>query len=327
MRESNLGSVRNREEAMARILTDFNTVHVVHSAGPYGGPGESPSNSSMARVATSLNSAPSRRVWQSSGLHQERDPAYENDAIRPRPPWSLLSPEASREALAKAGVVLRVAPEAVATVTRTLREVSLKESSDAERVRPRVTSALEVAARFACDLSSATSTLLGAWLSQPGLMTVTRNRQGRGQFIGLHLDNWDCRSVASRRTSRNRLVVNLGPGRRQLVFVPSSEEILEEIADEHLSREWIPGTNDVRTFVSRRSGIPALMVEFLPGDFYIAPTEVLIHDGATIGSASFSVVVQVLGRYPTRVDLPEQPALGQRANDSHAKARTAASKR
>ena len=97
-----------------------------------------------------------------------------------------------------------------------------------------------------------------------------------GLKLGLHLDTWDDHDVQSRWKSRNRVVVNRGPGDRYvfLVLVPIEEmaELVEspsnlhpcEVADRYIERAG--------------SCIPCLRIWQRPNVAYVGCTERLVHD-------------------------------------------------
>jgi hypothetical protein len=132
-------------------------------------------------------------------------------------------------------------------------------------------------------------------LDAPGQLTTTR-REPRGKRIGLHVDNWDQLPMRTRADSRRRLAVNLGPGSRALLFAsPSACQICRSLGrpDEH-----VPHTSDVRAFVADGERLRCYSVLLEPGQAYVAPTELLVHDGSTLDSRLPSIVAYWLGKWP-----------------------------
>jgi hypothetical protein len=114
--------------------------------------------------------------------------------------------------------------------------------------------------------------------------------------LGLHVDNWDHLPMRTRADSRRRLAVNLGPGPRALLFAsPSVCQICRTLRrpDEHL-----PHTDDVREFVANGGSLRCYSVVLEPGQAYVAPTELLVHDGSTLTAKLPSTVAYWLGRWP-----------------------------
>jgi hypothetical protein len=132
-------------------------------------------------------------------------------------------------------------------------------------------------------------------LDAPGQLTTTR-REARGKRIGLHVDNWDQLPMRTRADSRRRLAVNLGPGSRALLFAsPSACQICRSLGrpDEHF-----PHTTDVRAFVANGGRLRCYSVVLEPGQAYVAPTELLVHDGSTLDARLPSIVAYWLGKWP-----------------------------
>ncbi|MXZ56032.1 MAG: hypothetical protein F4Z14_07665 [Gammaproteobacteria bacterium] len=97
-----------------------------------------------------------------------------------------------------------------------------------------------------------------------------------GLKLGLHLDTWDDHDVQSRWKSRNRVVVNRGPGDRYvfLVLIPVEEmaELVESPSDLH------PCEVADRYIERAGSRIPCLRIWQRPNVAYVGCTERLVHD-------------------------------------------------
>ncbi|CAM3661067.1 hypothetical protein [Smaragdicoccus niigatensis] len=132
-------------------------------------------------------------------------------------------------------------------------------------------------------------------IEAPGQLTTSRRSPG-SKRIGLHLDNWDQMPMRTRSESRRRLAVNLGPGSRALLFAsPTACQICRSLGrtDDHL-----PHTTDVREFVANGGPLRCYSVVLEPGQAYVAPTELLVHDGSTLDARLPSIVAFWLGRWP-----------------------------
>ncbi|KOV22884.1 hypothetical protein ADK60_24430 [Streptomyces sp. XY431] len=137
---------------------------------------------------------------------------------------------------------------------------------------------------------------LGQAASPAKTLTTTPNYRD-GRRIGLHVDNWDRLPYSSKHTGRRRLCFNLGPGTRYLLL--GNLDIRAICAALHTDAEMrYPHTDDLRAYISR--GLPLRVYRFRldPGEGYIAPTELLPHDGSTEDQPEPSTAAFWLGRWP-----------------------------
>lgn len=151
---------------------------------------------------------------------------------------------------------------------------------------------LDFVAVFRCDLGSESELDFAPFLSLSPVVeldpsadygdspSITVDR-GTGLRLGLHLDNWDGLELAQRWKSRNRVVVNRGPGERHLYVVPVSiEEMAESVhsADRlhpcEVADTYLRGLRDLRN--SHR--IPCLRLRQPPNVGYVCCTERVVHD-------------------------------------------------
>ena len=140
--------------------------------------------------------------------------------------------------------------------------------------------------------------LLALDASPPNTETTTVN-PGTGLLHGIHLDNWDTLPIATRlQRSRRRLAINLGPGRRYLIFmVPDVLHISDQLQPG--DQQHIPRTPDVREYARRHPETVTLHRLLLePGDAYVGPTDLVAHDGSTEGIDQPSEIAFYLGRWP-----------------------------
>lgn len=133
--------------------------------------------------------------------------------------------------------------------------------------------------------------------SQPGQATTTID-PATGRRIGIHLDNFDKLSLTQRTASRRRLGLNLGPGVRHLLV--GNIDILDicQAAGLRHPRHY-PHTDDIRRHVADGRALRLLRLRLDPGDGYIAPTELLPHDGSTLTAEAPSRIAFWLGHWPT----------------------------
>jgi predicted Zn-dependent protease with MMP-like domain len=139
--------------------------------------------------------------------------------------------------------------------------------------------------------------------------TLTKDRHAADsqKFIGLHLDSWDKQPLRLRHRSRNRLCINLGREARYSLFV--NLPLMQMFA--HLGlRDPEDIYADFRglalghRFMMARPEYPAVRLRIEPGEAYILPTDNLIHDGSTTGTAHPDITMTFIGRFaPTPVAL------------------------
>jgi hypothetical protein len=115
--------------------------------------------------------------------------------------------------------------------------------------------------------------------------------------IGIHVDNFDKLSFADRTTGRRRLGVNLGPGPRWLLL--ATIDVLDLCRTINRDRpQSYPHTDDVRRYTSEGHELQLLRIRLDPGEGYIAPTELLPHDGSTLDATERSRIAFWLGHWP-----------------------------
>lgn len=126
---------------------------------------------------------------------------------------------------------------------------------------------------------------------------LTTTRGYRKLYVGMHLDDWDEQPCATRVNSRRRLMVNLGPSARHLV-VGSADAVAicrELYPEDYLGR--LPSTDDVAAF-AERGLLSCLRIRVEPGEGYVAPAELLAHEGSTSGIPGSSTALFWLGHFP-----------------------------
>lgn len=139
------------------------------------------------------------------------------------------------------------------------------------------------------------SIFLGHTDSAAGQRTTTVD-QRVDRRTGIHLDNWDKLPLGQRDRSRRRLALNLGPGDRYVLL--AMLDIRDLCAAKPLDAAF-PRTGDVREFVRQGGELRCLRIRFEPGEGYIAPTELVPHDGSTLGIEQPSRIAFWLGDWPT----------------------------
>ena len=139
--------------------------------------------------------------------------------------------------------------------------------------------------------------VLGVFASEAKLYTVTRNKAK--EFIGLHVDNWDNRSISTRTESRSRICVNLGPGHRYFLFSPV--RFIDASVEGGVNPDLFSAATELgRTFLKNNPETPIFRLKLEPGFAYLAPTESTIHDGSTIDSTEASDTLVCFGKFGRR---------------------------
>lgn len=138
------------------------------------------------------------------------------------------------------------------------------------------------------------ATFLGYVDNGPDQRTTTIDT-GTMRRLGIHLDNFDRLPLERRAESRRRLAANLGPGSRYLILaIEDIREIIQRIAEPIRH----PHTDHVRRHVAGGGELTCIRVRLDPGEGYIAPTELIPHDGSTWGLETPSTVAFWLGEWP-----------------------------
>ncbi|MGW4384143.1 hypothetical protein [Kitasatospora sp. NPDC004531] len=217
-----------------------------------------------------------------------RDPAYEPGAVLPADRWEPLTPAAAR--------LLAAEPDMPANLLTQL--VRLPGSFDLEKAL-----ATPVGHTLLPAISDGPVQFLGTVTSPPGRATTTRNHH-TGRLLGIHLDNWDRLPYWRRDRSRRRLCVNLGPGPRYLILGHHDAQLITRTVhpDDHATR--CPHTDDLRRYIAEGRESACIRVRLDPGEAYLAPTELLPHDGSTAGLDRPSSAAFWLGEFPADV-LPD----------------------
>lgn len=206
------------------------------------------------------------------------EPEYEPGAILPAGPWQPLPTE----------LAAHLKPSA-----------DTADSTLVELVRlPDGAAPISLAA-LTDPLGDPAAVHLGRATGPAEAVTTTPNYQD-GRRIGLHVDNWDRLSYQMKHTGRRRLCFNLGPGTRYLLLSDLDiRTICRALYQEPANR--YPHTDDLRAYVADRQPLRVLRIRLDPGDGYIAPTELLPHDGSTEGQSQPSTAAFWLGHWPRGV--------------------------
>lgn len=125
----------------------------------------------------------------------------------------------------------------------------------------------------------------------PNQLTTTVDAKRGGKFAGLHIDNGQGLPASKRLESNRRIGFNLGPGNRYLLI--GSVDALD-LADIYgTDPGYVPSTEDVMRYAADDKGQVAMLCAWIllrPNEGYIAPTQVVAHDGSTYGQPLGSLI-------------------------------------
>lgn len=133
---------------------------------------------------------------------------------------------------------------------------------------------------------------LGVRVGPPGLPTVAADPE---RWAGLHVDDWD--EAAERRSTRNRLCINLGREPRYFVYINRTVSQLDSETRAGGGFAGQRGTRLGNAFMAAAPRYPVVRVRIEPGEAYIAPTDDLIHDGSSEGKRYPDVSYTLLGHF------------------------------
>ena len=115
---------------------------------------------------------------------------------------------------------------------------------------------------------------LGPSIDRGDCPSITVDRESNLR-LGLHLDTWDGLDLSSRWKSRNRIVVNRGPGDRYLYVVPVP---VEQMAECVAFSERLHPCEVADTYIRNRRRVHCLRLLQPPNVAYVCCTERLVHD-------------------------------------------------
>lgn len=120
-----------------------------------------------------------------------------------------------------------------------------------------------------------------------------------GKLPGLHIDSWDTRPWSTRKEARNRICINLGKESRYFLFVNLNiSTVVDMIAGHEIVDYPNPKRNSAfNIFFELYPDYPIVKVELEPGEFYIAPTENILHDAMTEGKTVPDISLTILGYF------------------------------
>lgn len=111
-----------------------------------------------------------------------------------------------------------------------------------------------------------------------------------GELVYAHLDNYHGRNLGTRVVSPRRFGLNFGPGSRWLLFAVM--DIVTMGRRLGLTDDIVPKTAHFATYVKSQPwrSVPCLWLKQFPGEAYVFPTELGIHNAATLRSPDESTM-------------------------------------
>jgi hypothetical protein len=104
------------------------------------------------------------------------------------------------------------------------------------------------------------------------------------EYLGMHLDSYEGQKLNERNNTRNRICINLGLQSRFLLFYRTP---IMEMAKQINNTSDNQNINEIyEKYMSLNIKEPIYRIEIKPFEYYIAPTEAIIHDGSNLPSSS-----------------------------------------
>ncbi|SDF56268.1 tryptophan halogenase family protein [Sulfitobacter delicatus] len=232
---------------------------------------------------------------------KEKREDYQAEALVPAGPWRELT-SAEKDALAAPkdapmGQLIDVLRFPAKSIVEEMRNLFSRPGANAIDL-PSTAEYRTLLERLTAELApycTGEMRCLGVITHPPNMETVTR--QGPAEpLIGLHVDSWSRTMLGERQSVPNRLCINIGSKPRYLLLAPITidEMALETgLAEKELQR--MNPTDVGRLYLRQRPQAPILRIRIEPGEAYIAPTENVVHDGASTGATDVSLTF--LGRF------------------------------
>ncbi len=133
-------------------------------------------------------------------------------------------------------------------------------------------------------------------VSRQGLQTLNfKFIEESMRYTGLHLDRSEDKKLGKCHTAQQRICFNLGET-RYLYYCPISADKLKETLEKKVSHE-VNFDNIIDLYYEHFKDYPINVVELPFGNFYIAPTDNVIHDGSTINHINPDITLVYLGYF------------------------------
>jgi hypothetical protein len=115
------------------------------------------------------------------------------------------------------------------------------------------------------------------------------------EYLGMHLDSYEGQKLNDRNKTRNRICINLGLNSRFLLFYRTP---IIEMAQQINNTSDNQNINEIyEKYMGLNIKEPIYRIEVKPFEYYIAPTEAIIHDGSNLPSSSPDINLVFRGRF------------------------------
>lgn len=133
----------------------------------------------------------------------------------------------------------------------------------------------------------------------PGRQLTTTINYRTDRALGLHLDTWEVVSIRERRKSLYRLCINVGRKDRHFIFGTRPTDLY--MTDEfelyyHQGKRRYSYTDQLRDRAPHEA-LELCRLRIMPGEAYIAPTDLLVHDASTAEIDGMGATFAVRGAF------------------------------
>lgn len=251
-----------------------------------------------------------------AGYQQSRGSInYDNDAYVPAHNWRNLSLEEKKILLqAKANthysksILLRRLPDNIISL---LKRLNLSDCKDYSGVLNKfienavtVTSIQEEIKKILYQYSKDNSQLAFHRIvfNPPQIETLTYYiNEKKLNFVGLHIDRSTIFDFTNVQNSKNRLCINVAEEDRTIYFVNLTlNQILKKLNNsKKVDISQITVNNIGTLFFQTFPNYPIIKVIQSPYEYYIMPTDNVLHDGSTLGKNCHDICLVYLGYFNT----------------------------
>jgi hypothetical protein len=119
--------------------------------------------------------------------------------------------------------------------------------------------------------------------------TVTFD-ENTGQYIGLHIDCWDGDNITDEVGIRNRICINLGKYPRYFFFINLDLGHLCGLLKKD-KKDFSSKSELAYDFLSTHYTYPVVRIKLEPGEYYLAPTEQVLHDASFDGKEDITTTM------------------------------------
>lgn len=135
-------------------------------------------------------------------------------------------------------------------------------------------------------------------VNRPGIQTLSYKPDGK-EYIGLHIDTSTGLDLHELDSSRNRISINIGKEARSISIINLRLSQVAEllVKEAGFAIEEINLDNIAYLFFKHFPEYPVVKLLQYPYEYYIAPTDNILHDGSTLGMKTQDVTLIYLGHF------------------------------